>query len=216
MHSEIGSSRSGTWAVAAGLAAVGLDLYLSSTGHGYSLPRWAVAIGVTALLFFGAGRDRRWLGLRVRPVQGWLYWLVAAAILGGIVLLSSLLFFVWIQWRGTSVTIPVLPPHLFWGALFSGCILAPILEELIYRLALCAPLAGRIGPVGTIVISGIVFGLLHWIYRNPAPDNMVAGFLLGWAYLKSGSIVVPMALHSGGNLFVFGMQAIHYRYPLNF
>jgi uncharacterized protein len=215
MNSEIGRSQAGSWVVAAGLAAVGIDLYLSQQGHGYSAPRWAVAITVTALLFAGSGRDPLWLGLRIRPVQGWRYWLVAAGVLGAIVLLGCLVFLGWQNWRQIDVTFPVLPPHLFWSTFVSACLLAPILEETIYRLALCAPLAGRIGPVGTIVVSGIVFGLLHWIYRNPGPDNMIAGFLLGWAYLKSGSILVPIGLHSAGNLIVFGAQALHYKYPLN-
>ena len=34
----------------------------------------------------------------------------------------------------------------------------------------------------------------------PGPDNLIAGFFLAWAFLKSGSIIVPLALHALGNL----------------
>jgi membrane protease YdiL (CAAX protease family) len=51
-------------------------------------------------------------------------------------------------------------------------------------------------------LSGITFGMLHILNGNAAADNMVAGFFLGWAFLKSGSIVVPIVLHSLGNLCV--------------
>ena len=32
------------------------------------------------------------------------------------------------------------------------------------------------------------------------PINFVAGFLLSWSFLKSGSIFVPLLLHSFGNI----------------
>ena len=50
--------------------------------------------------------------------------------------------------------------------------------------------------------SGLLFGGLHVLYGNPGPDNLVAGFFLAWAILKSGSILVPLALHALGNLCV--------------
>ena len=55
---------------------------------------------------------------------------------------------------------------------------------------------------GTIVASGMIFGALHGLYANPAPDILIAGYFLGWAYLKSGTISVPVVLHSRGNLCV--------------
>jgi len=59
-----------------------------------------------------------------------------------------------------------------------------------------------LGPRGTIVASGLLFGALHVLYGNPGPDNLLAGFLLAWTYLRSGSILVPFALHALGNLGV--------------
>lgn len=85
------------------------------------------------------------------------------------------------------------------SAFYRMCVTAPVYEEAIYRIVLCAPLAAILGCRTTIVVSGVVFGLLHVWYGNPGPDNLVAGFFLGWAYLKSGTIVVPLAWHALGN-----------------
>lgn len=70
-----------------------------------------------------------------------------------------------------------------------------VLEETIYRLAPCAPLAIVLGPWRAIAVSGLVFGALHVVAGNPSPENVVGGFLLAWVYVKSGSIAVPVLLH---------------------
>ena len=54
----------------------------------------------------------------------------------------------------------------------------------------------------------MLFGLLHVVYGNPGPDNLVAGFFLAWSFLKSGTIVVPVVLHSLGNACVFVAQVV--------
>ncbi len=69
----------------------------------------------------------------------------------------------------------------------SWCVCYPVLEEMLYRLVLCAPLVALLGPWYAIVISGAAFGALHFLYGNPAPTNFVAGYLLAWPYLRSGS-----------------------------
>src|SRR5439155_10185900 len=86
------------------------------------------------------------------------------------------------------------------------CVFAPVLEEAVYRLALCVPLAVWLGPWRAIVVSGLAFAGLHVAYGNPSPENLVGGLFLAWAYLKSESIVVPVVLHSLGNLCVLILQ----------
>ena len=83
---------------------------------------------------------------------------------------------------------------------------APILEESVYRLALCVPLAALCGPRWTIAVSGAVFAALHFVYGNPGPDNFIAGYFLAWAYLKSGTLMIPMALHALGNACVIALH----------
>ena len=88
--------------------------------------------------------------------------------------------------------------------MWRACVLAPLSEEPIYRIAVCAPLVTLIGRWPTIVVSCILFALIHARYGGLAPDNALAGLLLGWAYLRSGSILVPIALHAIGNALVLG------------
>lgn len=98
------------------------------------------------------------------------------------------------------------PPSNIAYSFLRMCVIAPVLEESLYRLALCVPLAARFGPWRAIVISGLAFAGLHVAGGNPSPENLVGGLFLAWAYLKSESIVVPVLLHSIGNLFALAWQ----------
>jgi membrane protease YdiL (CAAX protease family) len=47
-----------------------------------------------------------------------------------------------------------------------------------------------------------VFAGLHVVTGVASPDNLIAGYILAWAYLKSGSLFIPVTLHALGNLSV--------------
>ncbi|MEZ6018625.1 MAG: CPBP family intramembrane glutamic endopeptidase [Planctomycetota bacterium] len=56
---------------------------------------------------------------------------------------------------------------------------------------------------------GLAFVALHWRYGNLAANHFAAGLALTWAYLRSGSIWVPVLLHFAGNLaVVLGAMAL--------
>jgi membrane protease YdiL (CAAX protease family) len=86
------------------------------------------------------------------------------------------------------------------------CVVAPLVEETTYRLVLFMPLAVLLGPWKAIAVSGLAFGGLHVVYGIPSPENLVGGFFLAWAYLRSESIAVPLLMHSLGNLCVLVLQ----------
>ncbi|GEM_PF-294235 len=90
--------------------------------------------------------------------------------------------------------------------IFSWCVQSPLLEETIYRVVLCVSAINILGRTRTVLLSGVLFAALHFVYGNPSPDNALAGFVLGWAHLKSETIVVPVLMHAGGNLAVLGMM----------
>ena len=51
--------------------------------------------------------------------------------------------------------------------------------------------------------------MLHFFYGNPGLDNFVGGYVFAWAYVRSGSLYVPMTLHALGNAcVVFGSSAL--------
>ena len=82
------------------------------------------------------------------------------------------------------------------------CILAPIYEEILFRGILLRRFTLRWSPQKSIIISSIIFGIIH---LNPI--NVIFAFalgcVLGYAYLKTKNIVVPMLLHSFNNFLAY-------------
>lgn len=188
------------WGVAF-LAAVTIGVDLGLTAK-LGSERWALLGLSTVLLVIAARGNRDALGLRIRPVQGWRAWIrptlwVAAAIL---VLIALVVVGMWAV--GIALPIRVFTPEEIARFAPSFLVGAPLLEEGLYRLVFCAGVVAILRPTATIFVGGVLFGALHFVYGNPAPDNCVAGFFLVWAYLKSGSLVLPILYHAAGNGFV--------------
>lgn len=82
------------------------------------------------------------------------------------------------------------------------CILAPIYEEMLFRGILLRRFTLRWSPQKSIIISSIIFGIIH---LNPI--NVVFAFalgcVLGYAYLKTKNIMIPMLLHSFNNFLAY-------------
>jgi uncharacterized protein len=210
-RSRIGDAYRHSWAVrlaalAVGAAAVSYDLYGPYLGLGFRLQ---IGVVVLALLYALARGDRRTVGI-AWPEPNVRWWLRITLITGSIfcvvvVGVAAVLY-------ATGDLPPVVPIDDAASWLWHACALAPLLEEPIYRLALCAPLVAIIGTWPTIVVSGAVFAFLHHRYGNLSPDNALAGLLLGWAYLRSGSLALPIVLHAIGNALVF--VALYFVAPL--
>lgn len=85
----------------------------------------------------------------------------------------------------------------------SAMVVAPIFEELFFRGMVFPAIAKRLGLWAGIVLSALVFGLVH---LNQAGDLVGGGLLLlrlvplgilfAWLYQWRGTIVVPMIVHS--------------------
>jgi len=83
-------------------------------------------------------------------------------------------------------------------------------EELMCRGALLYILIKRIGNKKGILISSLVFAILHWfnagVWGNIMQMSMVffftflMGLLLAYAYSKTYSLLMPFAIHFGWNL----------------
>jgi membrane protease YdiL (CAAX protease family) len=61
-----------------------------------------------------------------------------------------------------------------------------------------------------VLASGAAFGYIHVLYGVPAANNIAAGFVFAWMYLRSGSIAVPIAFHALGNLTVAVLSYLAY------
>jgi membrane protease YdiL (CAAX protease family) len=194
----------GSWVgVIASSLVVSLSLALTSAGQLTQARQYSLAAVVVAVfgLLAVKNRDRKSFGFRLSPIQGWYYWMKMTILLGAIMFI--------VLAAAAAIALGILrfrvphsqfqSPHI-WPAFYWMCIYAPLTEEMIYRLAVCPPMTARFGEKAAIAISGITFAAVHVLGGNPGPDNQLAGFILAWAFLKSGSLAVPLALHSLGNL----------------
>ncbi len=89
-------------------------------------------------------------------------------------------------------------------------------EELLCRGVVLYILIKKLGSKWAIIISSIIFGLLHWlnngVFGNPIQMGVLflftfcMGLLLAFSYAKTFSILIPFAIHLGWNLtqnFIF-------------
>lgn len=87
-------------------------------------------------------------------------------------------------------------------ALWIGAaVIAPVAEELFFRGILQNALVNLTQSRGAaIALAAVTFGVVH----ASQPDTMVAlvflGVLLGYAYERTGSLTVPIAIHAAFNL----------------
>ncbi len=81
-------------------------------------------------------------------------------------------------------------------------IAAPILEELIFRGIMLDGLLRIYSPTKAIVVSSLLFGVIH---LNPAQfvgGALVGGFM-GWVYFHTRSVLATILIHASFNLTAF-------------
>lgn len=77
-------------------------------------------------------------------------------------------------------------------------ILGPVVEEILFRGLLYGALERRLPPVGVIMVTSLVFALCHFQITFFIP-LLIVGILLGWARSKTGSIGLPILIHTLNN-----------------
>ena len=83
-------------------------------------------------------------------------------------------------------------------------------EELLFRGALLYILIKKIGQKKAILISSIIFAVLHWINAGVWGNltqmiivftfTFTMGLLLAYSYARTFSLLIPFAIHYGWNL----------------
>ena len=170
--------------------------------------------GLVAILCLNDGAPPS-LGMKWQPMQGWRHWCRLALWFGAAVGILVLIYGVVCLLMKKEIPIYRTDPRELSSQLFFMCVYAPIAEEVVYRSLLATAILPTAGYYGTILISGLVFALIHVLGGNASPENQVGGFLLAWAFLKSGTILVPIAMHSAGNLIALASHvAAWYWFPL--
>lgn len=124
-------------------------------------------------------------GLRLRPFLGALVVMIAAGIL------CEPLF----------ELLPA-PPSAAYGrgvwSVASLVVAAPLIEELICRGTVLESLRTRYGAFTAWWGSALFFGVLH-LHPTLALNAAAIGLILGYTYLKSGTLWMPVLLHAANN-----------------
>lgn len=90
-------------------------------------------------------------------------------------------------------------PWVIAGLLFVACVLAPLNEELIFRSGIYRFLRQRGGRGFAVVLSGAMFGAMHFNWAGFLPLAVLGG-VLALAYEATGDIRVPIIGHALFNL----------------
>jgi membrane protease YdiL (CAAX protease family) len=116
---------------------------------------------------------------------------------------------------GTGHLVPRANPDFTWPTLITylfALLIAATGEEMIFRGYAFQLLVEKIGPFATVLPVGVIFGLAH--ARNPNAtgigvlNTILWGILLGYAFLRSHDLWLPIGLHYGWNavLPLFGVN----------
>src|SRR5208283_63132 len=98
------------------------------------------------------------------------------------------------------------PAPTIFVTLLMSAIVAGFSEESGFRGYMQSPLEGRYGPATAILITSVIFGLLHLSHGFFAPAIL---FDIGWGAFygllawRSGSIVPALVLHSAADFLEF-------------
>lgn len=106
-----------------------------------------------------------------------------------------------------------LNPQLTLNLILSGLwfnLKSVLFEELIFRGVLLYIMIKKLGSIKAIIISAVAFGVYHWfsqeMFGNPVQMIIMffvtgaMGALLAYAYSKTYSLYIPIAIHLGWNI----------------
>jgi len=89
----------------------------------------------------------------------------------------------------------------WWGAFVKVAVVAPIVEELIFRGLILQGFRRNYNSFIAVFMSALLFALFH---LNPwqFPATFILGLLLGWVTIRTNSIILAILGHSINNFMV--------------
>ncbi len=89
----------------------------------------------------------------------------------------------------------------WWGAFLKVVVMAPVIEELIFRGIILNGLRKNYPSFTAVFMSALLFSLFH---LNPwqMPATFVLGMLLGWLVIRTRNILLAILGHAINNLMV--------------
>ena len=164
------------WLLGVGLGAVAVWLAAGRplAGLGFAPPRGEG--DATLAIAIGAGA-----GLLTRPILAAVSPKVAASMRR--------------QFASLEPFLPKTKEQLAWGLVVA--VFAGVFEEIAYRGYLIAYFQAWLSDWGALAASSILFGFAHFYQgRLGTLVTTLLGGALGWLYLETGSLLLPMILHA--------------------
>jgi membrane protease YdiL (CAAX protease family) len=89
----------------------------------------------------------------------------------------------------------------WWGAFMKVAVIAPVVEELIFRGIILQGLRRNYNAFVAVFMSALLFSLYH---LNPwqMPATFILGLLLGWVMIRTNNIILSILGHSINNFLV--------------
>ncbi|MCD6354999.1 MAG: CPBP family intramembrane metalloprotease [Prolixibacteraceae bacterium] len=100
----------------------------------------------------------------------------------------------------------------WWGAFIRVAVIAPVVEELIFRGLILHGFRKNYNGFVAVFLSALLFSLFH---LNPwqFPATFILGLLLGWIVLRTNNILLSILGHSINNILV--LISITYWRPIH-
>ena len=132
-----------------------------------------------------------------------------------ILIFYAAVFHVWLQWTGhepepqdvVRLFAELDAGFMFYYFIFLALFLAPVSEEILFRGLLLPALGRRWGMGAAILVSSVLFALMHFHIPSLVP-LFVFSVALSLAYIYTESIIVPIVMHmlfNGVSLMVMVM-----------
>jgi membrane protease YdiL (CAAX protease family) len=77
-------------------------------------------------------------------------------------------------------------------------VIAPLTEELLFRGLLLPALRAQLGTAGAIAVTGLLFGIFH-VLPLVVVYAAIAGVVLGAIFVRTRSVLAPIAFHAAFN-----------------
>ena len=87
-----------------------------------------------------------------------------------------------------------------------GVFLLPLAEEILFRATILHHMSRRYSSRTALVLSSLLFALSH-VHFIKMPLTFVMGLGLGWLYLRTQSILLPVLAHAVNNGLAFLLNA---------
>jgi len=150
----------------------------------------------------------RIIPLHTSIFMGFTYFLASLPVIYGVgVLWNGFLEF--LRQRGVEIDLPLQGavlllqetsnPFILFGLVLLAVVIAPVVEESVFRAGIFRFLKGRMPLFLALVISGTLFGMVHGNLQS-LPGLIAVGVCLGLSYELSGNLRVPIFFHAFFNL----------------